>query len=317
MRSAAAALCWIAAAIVSRDARADEFFLIHDENPLIRGFYLPLPSDSRADAAASFSATLLVSNTLNVEHDPHESLLVDGESDTLELTYENGVADSWRYRFTLPVVHDSGGIFDSAIDSWHQLFGLPRGNRPYYPKNEIVYSYSGQGSIDIRHSQTGIGDFAAELGWFAIDDAHRTVSLWSGLEAPTGSVSKLTSDGAWDGAVWAHGALRLSHWQLAAELGLTQPFGDEIFAGHAHRTSAFARLAATRSLGAAWSVRAQLDAQSGHVEDSDSRLLGPSLQLSLGMVRRLHGRWRLEMGFVEDAAVNTAPDITFFVGVRN
>jgi hypothetical protein len=35
------------------------------------------------------------------------------------------------------------------------------------------------------------------------------------------------------------------------------------------------------------------------------------------MVRRLKGRWHLEFGFVEDAAVNTAPDITFFVGVRN
>jgi hypothetical protein len=296
--------------------RADEFFLVRDENPLIRGLYLPLPSDDRLADGQSLSATLAVSNTLNVEGRPEESVLVDGESDTLRLTYENSLFQSWRYRFTLPVIHDSGGILDSVISDWHRFFGLPQGSRPFYPTNEIVYSYSGRGHVDITSSQTGIGDISGEMGWFATDDAHRTVSFWGGLAAPTGSAAKLTGDGAWAGAAWAHGALRWPKWQLAAELGLAQPFGDEIFAGAAHKTSVFGRFAATRALGVKWSLRAQLDGQTGRVQDSEIRLLGPSLQLTIGAVRRLSERWRLEFGFAEDAAVNTAPDITFFLGVR-
>jgi hypothetical protein len=302
--------------MVSGAACADEFFPVRDENPLIRGFYLPLPSDSRLTDGQSLSATVSLMNTLNVENRPHESVLVDGESDDLRLSYENTVWDSWRYRFTVPIIRDSGGFLDSTIDRWHRWFGFSSGNRPFYPKNEIVYSYAGRGNVDITQSQTGIGDISGELGWYPIDDAHRTVSFWGGLEAPTGSVSKLTGDGAWDGAVWAHGALRWPKWQLAAELGLAQPFGDEIFAGNAHKTSVFARLAATRALGALWSLRAQLDGQSGRVEDSHIRLLGPSLELTIGAVRRLGEHWRLEFGFAEDAAVNTAPDITFFLGIR-
>jgi hypothetical protein len=297
-------------------ACADEFFPVRDENPLIRGFYLPLPSDSRTTSGQSLSATLSITNTLNVESRPQESVLVDGESDALRLTYENSLFQSWRYRFTVPIIHDSGGFLDSTINDWHRWFGFNPGNRPFYPKNEIVYSYSGLGRVDITQSQTSVGDISGEMGWYPIDDAHRTVSFWGGLEAPTGSVSTLTGDGAWDGAVWAHGALRWPKWQLAAELGLAQPFGDEIFAGHAHKTSVFARLAATRALGSLWSLRAQLDGQSGRVEDSEIRLLGPSLQLTVGAVRRLGERWRLEFGFAEDAAVNTAPDITFFLGIR-
>jgi hypothetical protein len=162
-----------------------------------------------------------------------------------------------------------------------------------------------------------VGDLAADVGWYAADDAHRTLSLWGGLKAPTGQVADLTSDGAWDGALWAHGALRWQKWQLGAELGMAQPFGDEIFAGNAHRTSAFARFAATRSVGALWSLRAQLDAQTGHVDGSDMRLLGSSLQLTVGAARSLKGRWRIDMGFAEDAAVNTAPDITFFLGIHD
>jgi hypothetical protein len=305
-----------AALIVFRSARADEFFLVRDENPLIRSFYLPLPSDGRLTDGADLSATLSISNTLNVENRGQENLLVDGESHTLRLTYEDALYGSWRFRFTVPIINDSGGFLDSTIDHWHRWFGFNPGNRPFYPQNQLVYSYSGRGSIDLTQPQTSIGDISGELGWYPIDDAHRTVSVWGGLEAPTGSVAKLTGDGAWDGSVWAHGAVRWPQWQLAAELGVAQPFGDEIFAGAAHRTSLFARFAATRALSSAWSLRAQLDGQTGRVEDSNLRFLGPSLQLSVGAIRRLGQSWRIEFGFAEDAAVNTAPDITFFLGIR-
>jgi hypothetical protein len=297
-------------------AHADEFFLVRDENPLIRGFYLPLPSDSRLSDGMDLSATLAISNTLNVENRGGENLLVDGESDALRLTFGDSFGQSWRYRFTVPVIHDSGGFLDSAIDHYHHWFGFNPGYRPDYPHGQIDYSYSGRGDIDLTHSGTSIGDVSGELGWFPIDDAHRTLSVWGGLEAPTGSVSKLTGDGAWDGAVWVHGALRWPRWQLAAELGVAQPFGDELFAGNAHRTSLFGRFAVSRELTSRWSLRAQLDGQTGRVEDSTLRFLGPSLQLSVGAVRRLGDRWRLQFGFAEDVAVNTAPDITFFFGIR-
>ncbi len=304
-------------AVACGRARAAEFFATRDQNPLLRGFYLPLPSDTRRDAEAVVSATLLVSNTLNVETHSRETLFVDGESIALDLAYENSLAANWRYRFSLPVIHDSGGILDSVIDVWHQGFGFSRGNRPFYPKRQLDYSYSGVANIDLHHSQTSVGDFAADMGWYALDDARRTLSVWGGLKAPTGKVADLTSDGAWDGALWVHGAMRWPKWQLAAELGVAQPFGDEIFAGAAHKDSVFGRFAATRTVGHLWSLRAQLDGQTGHVAGSDLRFIGPSLQLTLGAVRALKGQWHIDMGFAEDVAVNTAPDITFFLGIHD
>jgi hypothetical protein len=317
-RFSVAVMAGVAAGLIaSGPLRAEEFFAARNQNPLLRGFYLPLPTDARLDSGKSLSATLLISNTVNVERHAHEKLFVDGESDALDLTYENALARRWRYRFSAPIIHDSGGFLDSVVDTWHELFGLNRGNRPFYPKKRMDYSYSGQGMTHLGRPQTGFGDLAADVGWYAVDDARRTLSIWGGLKAPTGSVVHLTSDGAWDGALWAHAATRRSKWQFAAELGVAQPFGDEIFAGNAHRSSAFARFAATRVTGSAWSMRAQLDGQTGHVAGSDLRFLGPSLQLTVGAVRRLAGRWRMQMGFAEDAAVNTAPDITFFLGIHD
>jgi hypothetical protein len=297
--------------------RAEEFFPTRDENPLLRGFYRPLASDTRADAGAVLAATFSIMNTLESERRSTQQLLVDGESDTLRLSYEDSITHDWRYRVTVPVIRDSGGFLDSSIESWHRFFGFNPGSRPYYPKNQLVYFYSGKTRVDMQESRTSIGDVSAETGWYAADSPERTISLWGGLEAPTGSKLRLTSDGAWDAALWAHAARRWPAWRLAVELGLAQPMGDEVFAGSAHVTSAFMRVAATRDLGPAWSLRAQLDGQTRRVAGTELRFLGPSAQLTLGIVRQLAHRWRLQMGFAEDAAVNTVPDITFFLGIHD
>jgi len=56
--------------------------------------------------------------------------------------------------------------------------------------------------------------------------------------------------------------------------GLAQPFGDEIFAGHAHKTSDFARFAATAYHRVPVVLRAPNWTVERRVADSDIRLLG-------------------------------------------
>jgi hypothetical protein len=304
----------LSAAAVSH---AGDLFPVRDENPLLRGFYLPLPSEARVGDGPLFAATLSVGNTINVEARDGENLFVDGESTTLRLNVDRPLATDWRYRVTAPIIHDSGGILDTTIDSYHQLFGLPRGPRPAYPKNQIRFFYSGVGHVELDRPQTSLGDIAAEVGWYGLDRPGRTLSLWGGVEAPTGSADKLTGDGAWDGAVWAHWAMSSARWQFAAEAGVAEPFGDAVFEGAAHRFSEFARAAVTRSIAAAWSLRVQLDGESRRVNGTQLRFLGPSLQMTAGAVYRWRHRWRTELGFSEDVAVNTAPDITFFVGIHD
>jgi len=316
-------LClWLVCALLPAAVEAQEFFQNKDENPLLRGIYLPMPSDLRRDAAAGLAATLSAENTINVEDRGSEHLFVDGEALSLRLAYDARLGSDWRYRLSLPVTHDSGGALDSVIERWHAWFGLQRGARPYHPRNQLSYAYSGNpsfpdNSLLLNRPQTSIGDLAAELGWFAHDDASHTLSLWGGIEAPTGQAANLTGNGAWDASIWAHAAKRYSRWHFAAELGAVQAFGDQLFGGAARRPSVFARGAATWIAGPTWSWRLQLEAQSARVKDTQLRFLGPAIVLSAGADVRLSGRWRLQCGFTEDAAVNTAPDVTFFIGVRH
>jgi hypothetical protein len=117
LAGALAAACL--AVVGASPLRAEEFFPTRDENPLLRGFYRPLASDTRADAGAVLAATFSIMNTLESEKRSTQQLLVDGESDTLRLSYEDSITHDWRYRVTVPVIRDSGGFLDSSIASWH------------------------------------------------------------------------------------------------------------------------------------------------------------------------------------------------------
>ena len=301
-----------AALLCAAAPRAGEFFPTHVENMFTRAFYLPSPSDDRLADGLDASAAFSISNTVNAEQRGQESLFADGE-----LPLAERVLREWRVRLELPIIHDGGGFLDQTIESWHRFFGFTQGSRPFYPKNQLHYDYLGLAGIAVDRPSTSIGGLTAETGWFSADSPSQTLSWWAGAQAPTGSVARLTGDGAWDGALWGHWARRCAAWQLGVEAGVAEPFGDEIFAGHAHHPVEFVRAAITRSLGGRWSLRGQLDGQSRRVDDSELRFLGHSLQLSLGASYQAHGPWSLDFGFTEDAAVNTAPDITFFLGVRH
>ena len=313
---------WVLSAVVMPVAvHAQAFFQTKNDNPLLRGIYLPMPSDLARDANGSLTLSLATANTINVEERASEHLFVDGEATTLRIAYDARLAADWRYRLSLPVTRDSGGILDSTIDRWHSWFGLPRGDRPFYPRNQLSYSYAGNAAapanlVSLHRSHTDIGDVAGELGWYAVDDDSHCVSLWGGVEAPTGKASQLTGDGAWDASLWLHGVTRYRRFRFGGEAGVVQAFGDAVFGGAARRASVFGRGAVTWVAGSHWSWRAQLEAQSARIKDTRLRFLGPSVVLSAGAEVKLSDRWQLQAGFSEDVAVNTAPDVAFFLGLR-
>jgi Protein of unknown function (DUF3187) len=310
MRPAGVALCLLASA----SGRCADFLPTKNENPLLRGLYLPLPSAARAADPTALGVALSITNTVNVENRSQEHLFIDGESATLRLSIDAALAAAWRYRLILPVSRDSGGFLDSTIDAWHQFFGLPRGQRPNYPNNQLRYFYSGS-VVDINSPQTHVGDLAMEAGWFARDRDTQTVSVWGGIEVPTGSARAATGDGAWDAALWVHAAARAVRWQFAGELGIARPIGEKLFGGNADRTAAFARVAASWNASSAWCLRAQLEGVLSRLQRTQLRFLGPSAVFAIGAAVQTTPRWRIDFGFTEDIAVNTAPDIEFFLAV--
>ena len=293
---------------------------MRDQNPLLRGVYLPVSRPATMpEHPWTHDLTLSVSNTTNIESRDGEELLVDGESTELRWNGNWRLAQRWQLQFSVPLVHYGGGGLDSFIDDWHRLLGLPRGDRPARPEDELEFAYhraDGAG-LDITDSHTGLADSSVEVAYTLMTASSGVVNLWMGVELPTGDRGALTGNGSVDAAAWLSGAWQLStRWQLDAMLGVTRPGSVEPLPLDANAFVPFGTIALSWRAGARSGLALQLDAHDSCVEESELDFLGATLLLTVGGYYRGGSGWRFEFGVTEDVRVGTSPDVAFYIGIR-
>ncbi len=289
---------------------------IRDQNPLLRGAYLPVPAPARlSDDGWSLASSLQWSNTVNLGSTRRKFLRVDEETAELDLTVARD-AGPWRMRATLPVIRRSSGVLDGFIDSWHRFFGLPQGDRPVRPRNAYALDYGFAGGAT-THAPAGsdFGDLALEVGRELVATAGGTLTLWAGVEAPTGGQQHLTGNGALDEGLWVAGEWPLSsRWALSGRAGATYLGGDG--------PMPFARSVRFGTVTATWRATGhldgvvQFDAHSAIASGSGLAFLGHVVELTIGGRYRVSGGPVLEFGVVEDIEVDHSPDVTFQLGMR-
>ena len=272
----------------------------------------------RPDATWQQDLTLTVSNTTNIEARDGEELLIDGETTELRWNGRWQMASRWQLQFSVPVVHYSGGRLDSTIDDWHRFLGLPRGDRPLQPENQLEYAYQDAAgySLDISASHTGLADSSIETGFTAVSSDAATIDLWFGVELPTGDTDALTSNGAVDVAGWISGQWRLAQsWALDATLGVARPGSVDPLPLDPNNVVPFGTLALSWT-GARYGFALQLDAHDSCVENSRLDFLGPATLLTVGGHYQTVGAWRFELAVTEDVRVGASPDVAFYFGIR-
>jgi hypothetical protein len=110
---------------------------VRDEHVLAQD-RLTLPSlspDTLEQGQFSLRTSFLWLNTFNWtqdvpgEHPGDRRFLIDGETRTLDLTFRYGLAADLDVAARVPLRWRGGGVLDGLIDTWHNLFSLPNGNR--------------------------------------------------------------------------------------------------------------------------------------------------------------------------------------------
>jgi hypothetical protein len=298
-------------------ALADSAFAaVSDQNPLIRGAYLPLPPVSGAPASAwSLAAGLQWSNTVNIEATPAEQLTVDEETVELDLQLAHAVG-AWRLRATLPVISRNGGILDGPIDDWHRLLGLPQGDRPLVASNafRIHYANAAGAHADGRHG-TALGDFALEAGRQLLEADGGRLALFAGVELPTGGAAILASDRALDAALWLEAGHDFgARFSLDGRAGISRTGGSLPLP--AERRVEFGTLALAWHESARLDLTLQFDGHTRIVAGSALKFLSHAVLLTVGGRWQLASGSRLEFGFSEDIEVDHSPDVSFHLGWR-
>jgi len=294
-------------------------FPVADQNPITRGFYHPMPAPARWGSADRGSQVLLtVANTTNMNRRGGERLLVDTESTELRWVWSEDLDSNWRVRASLPIVHYGGGILDPVIDGWHELFGMDQGSRPHRPDDELAIEYSGLGaSIGVDRSYTGVGDLSVEFGRRLIWQQALAVSVWSGIELPTGNARQLTGNAALDTGLWFCG-----DWRPSSRLSFSSTVGGTLQGSGDLLNDRRAPWVGFENITARWEstprlyLQAQFDFHDSYLTSTRIPMLGAATILTIGGGYRTLSGWRIGISVSEDVKYNTSPDVVFQFTVR-
>ncbi len=246
-----------------------------------------------------------------------EVLLLDGETSELTLRHRQRVGPCWQADVTVPFIAHSGGLFDRAIDDWHQFFGLPDAQRGETAKFDLNYSYVDQDGqrAGVASSENALGDIQLSiqrsLGCFATADSTRSEPIVRlGVKLPTGRVNVLSGSGEPDvyadiqSPIWTHG----TRWRTGVALGA-------LLIGQTDRLAPQRTVALYGSAGAQfvlthrWRLIAQLDWHTPFYRSNLRELGDPALSLSTGFRYLGPADQSIELSISEDISVDTAPDI--------
>jgi len=297
-------------------------FETRDQNGfnLIHGQALPTNAKLKQKAQSTWSSSLIITNELILESNNTETLVLDYESYRFNVSYQYGLNDNWNIKLDIPVIHQSGGFFDSAIDNWHQVFGLPRANRPFVENNQYTIRYSDQNQnlVNLDESNTAIGDIQIAVAHSLIENEQTTVSLWGSLKLPTGDENKLSGNGATDLSLW----LALNQ-QLANTWLININTGAVILGEDKYQAIPLSDYAVYGHIMLAWlahknvDLKIQLQGHTSYYEDSQLRAMGSTYLGTFGASININPCNQLDIAISEDIKVDASPDISLLINWRN
>ncbi|MEO0367117.1 MAG: DUF3187 family protein [Pseudomonadota bacterium] len=254
------------------------------------------------------------------EDTTNASILFDGESSRARLEWRHQWNERWSFGAGVSQWWHTGGTLDGFIDDWHATFGLPDGIRDTVAKDQLQFLYTegGEQRLDFTRSRQGIGDVTLSaqrrLG------SEGVWALAGHIKLPTGSIRNLSGSGAVDfglNLLWQEPIADTSGWSWRGGVGVVA-LGES-------------DLALVDQSGLTWvahgEVRYRLNRRvdlGGRIEghgaltDSNLEILGsPALWLVTGGEIRLNPQWRLHISVTEDIKVESAPDVTFNLGLQH
>lgn len=187
------------------------------------------PQSAWLTAAGDVSFTML--GTWGNDFVLDDAYLVDGESRTLEFNLAWGFAPRWETGIRLPLWWRGGGVLDSLIEGWHELFSLANAQRDQMPQDTFsVERFDGAFNVG---DGTSIGNIELALRRALSHDAEFTTAV--GLEASLPTTREGFGHRSVDVAVRLDGGWRSEPWRVDAGIAMFW-YPDQSVAGVSYRS---------------------------------------------------------------------------------
>lgn len=255
-----------------------------------------------------------VANSLNLGFGSNESIYLDFESYYLNVRYIHTFSDRVSLLVDAPFIHRGGGFLDNAIDNWHEVFGLPRANRPQVSNDQflIQYEQNGINVIRIDSMNAGAGDISLQLGYQLDRSADTELTLWAGLELPSGNSAELTGNDAVDASLTLALQQRSSDdVHLDLNLGMVFP-GDDLMMQNPTNSSVLFAYAGGSWRALDWlKLKLQFETHGSYFRSDSLDMLNPATIIVFGGSIIIDKCNELDIGVSEDIKVGASPDVSF------
>lgn len=294
-------------------------FQIREQNPLALIHGLPLQSGSILQTEGRWSSEVLlnVSNTTNVQNNPSESLVIDGETTVLDLVLYGRLSEITRLGLHIPLIrHGSGGL-DNFIVNYHDALGLPQGDRDQRESNQFLFQYIRDGVtlLDKRTESSGLGDIRIIADRTLENSRQYAITAHASIKFPSGDSEKLTGSGATGFSGWLSGDYQWhKRWHSSWHAGLLWMGQGDVLPDQQNDHVYFLGGSLAWELSPVITLQIQTDWHSAVYEQSDLKLLGPSLSLTTGGRIKLGQYGDLAIAVLEDIDVGSAPDVQLHLG---
>jgi len=301
-----------------------------NQSPLVSIFGLPGAGNFllMEPGKTELGLNAVLSSNYTKNNNARESIIIDGETTRFTLTARRGLAPRFEVGVKLPYIVQGGGFLDSAIESYHSAFGFPQGGRDLAPRNRLFYNYRRDGvdRLRIDNSGSGVGDLALTGAWQFYQSGgseKEGLALNVSLKLPTGDSDQLLGSGSTDIALWLTGGseakFEFGKWTTYGAAGMLYLTEGKVLAVQQKNWAGFGTLGLGWQTPLAWlALKVQADAHTPFYRDSELKEMGAnSVQLIAGGTIYLSGKTSLDIGVGEDLVVNSAPDVSFYLTLRN
>ena len=291
---------------------------VRNLSPAMQLYGLPRMSGARViDEGWEASFNIEIGNNFQSDLVDGTFGFFDGETYVNSYRLRRGIADNWEVGFELPWVLHAPGSLDGLVDEFHELFGLPDGERSLAPRGRLDYFISSQGTVyaDFNNSQRDIGDARAFVGWNVVDDPGRAIAIRGAVKFPTGSVEKLSGSEGTDISLWGEmqQTIALSGRDIRLTLGggFTH-LGDGELIPRAQETWVhFGHLGLQIPINRRVEFHAQLDAHSRVLDTGNPLLADGGVLGTLGSRIGITEKFWLDLSIIEDLEAESASDVVF------
>ena len=294
---------------------------ISNQLPIMNGSGLAkaVPAALLSDGQSQLSIDLHLQSNASDSASEIETLLIDGESRSINLLWSKAIAPRWQVGLDISWLQHSPGSFDTAIDSWHDFFGLSSGDRPMFQPDQLQFDYTSLGAVGfnqrIDQRVSGLSDLRLNLSYQLDPKLGIESSAHVFANLPTGkNHAAIGSDKTDLGLQFAFAPAEAKKVSWHANLGYLFIGDDQLFGIKTKSGTWVSSLGAHWQFNSRWRASAQLDGHGSIFKSQIPELSHSAWQLGLGAQYSVSKKHSMQLFFTEDVTVNRSAD--FAIGLN-